>query len=186
MDPNVQALKHYIYELEYAISVEDNDRVKNVTRKIKEHVQSIENEIAVVTNQATGIYYKHINTIEFLYKPIDVDNPYKGDYLEKFSKERAYELTKSGAKEGHDEFWSQHNVLRANVFGIVPVEMISAESAKELIRSGWLSVNVEVLDFGNVHTDLKNIYTYCEESFDNYLTIKEEQTDSTVVLMFAS
>ncbi len=186
MDSNIQALKHYIYELEYALTVQEYDRVKNVARTIKDYVQDIENEVNIVTDRSTGIYYKHINTIEFLYKPVEVVNPYLGDYLEYFSRERTYQLERSGAKEGHDEFWSEHNILKANVFGLVPVPMIGSESAFILEDMGWKRVDVDVLDFGNAHTDLANIYNFCEDSFDRFLAIKEEQTDATLVLKFAS
>lgn len=186
MESNVQALKHYIYELEYALTVKEYDRVKNVSRMIKDHVQAIENEVNNVTDRATGIYYKHINTIEFLYKPIDVENPYRGDYLERFSKERTHDLENAGAKTGHDNFWSEHNILKANVFGLVPVAMIGEVSTEKLLRKGWLRVEVDVLDFGTTHTDLKNIYRFCEDSFEHFLAIKEEQTKATVVLKFAS
>lgn len=186
MESNVQALKHYIYELEYALTIDEYDRVRNVARKMKENIKSIENELDAVTNSATGIYYNHINTLEFVYKPVDVSDPFKGDYLERYSIERTYDLTKAGAKDGHDAFWAEHNILKANVFGIVPVGMIGEDAARQLQRLGWIRVNVDVLDFGHIDHDLKNIYRYCEDSFDHYLTIKEEQTDSTVVLKFAS
>ncbi len=186
METNLQSLKHYIYELEYAISVNDYDRAKNVSRMIKNSVLNVENIINNVTDCATGIYYKHINTIEFLHKPIDVADPYQGDYLEKFAKSRAYDLTKAGAKEGHDKFWLDHSILNTNVFGLVPVPLIPDESVKELIKMGWVKVDVDVLDFGQDASDIRNIYSFCEQSFDNYIALKEEQTDSTVVLMFAS
>lgn len=185
MESNVQALKHYIYELEYALSIDEYDRVRNVARKIKDNIRSIENELEAVTNSATGIYFNHINTLEFLFKPVDVEDPFNGDYLERYAIERTYDLTKAGAKEGHDAFWAEHNILKANVYGIVPVGMIGEEAAANLIKLGWKRVEVDVLDFGHVNHDLKNIYRYCEDSFDNYLTIKEEQTDSTIVLKFA-
>ncbi len=186
MESNLQALKHYIYELEYAVSIDDYERAKNVARMIKSSVSNIENEINNVTDCATGVYYKHINTIEFLYKPIDVADPYQGDYLEKFAKSRTFDLTKAGAKEGHDKFWLQHSVLNANVFGLVPIPLIPDSAVKELIRMGWVKVDVDVLDFGQDASDIKNIYSFCEQSFENYIALKEEETDSTVVLMFAS
>lgn len=186
VESNVQALKHYIYELEYALTIEEYDRVRNVARMIKDNIRGIENELDAVTDSATGIYYNHINTLEFLYKPVDVADPYQGDYLERYSVERAYDLMKAGAKEGHDAFWAEHNILKTNVFGIVPVGMIGEEATQSLQRLGWVKVNVDVLDFGQIDHDLKNIYRYCEDSFDNYVTLKEEQTSSTIVLKFAS
>lgn len=186
MEANLQSLKHYIYELEYAISTADYERAKNVARMIKNSVVNVENEINNVTDCATGVYYKHINTIEFLYKPVDVEDPYKGDYLEKFARTRTFDLTKSGAKEGHDRFWLDHSVLNANVFGLVPVPLIPEDSVAELLNMGWLKVDVDVLDFGQDALDMRNIYSFCEQSFDKYIALKEEQTNSTVVLRFAS
>lgn len=186
MESNVQALKHYIYELEYALSAEEYERAKNVSRKIKEHTEKVDRMIDLVTDCATGIYYNNINRLEFLYKPVEVADPFKGNYFERFAKERAADLIQAGAKEGHDEFWSEHNVLKANVYGLVPVDLISEASADSLIRAGWVRVEVDVLDFGKVDNELKDIYRYCEDSFEHYITLKEEQTDSTLVLKFAS
>lgn len=186
METNLQSLKHYVYELEYAISTNDYDRAKNVSRLIKNSVINVENEIKNVTDCATGVYYKHINTIEFLYKPVEVEDPYKGDYLEKFSKSRTFDLTKAGAKDGHDKFWLEHSVLNANVFGLVPIPLIPEEAVQELQMMGWRRVDVDVLDFGQDTLDMRNIYNFCEQSFDNYIALKEEQTDATVVLKFAS
>ncbi len=186
MESDVQALKHNMYELEYAISIKDFERAKNVSRLIKSSIENIENEINFLTNAATSVYYKHINTIKFLYKPVEVSDPYKGNYLENYSKSRTSELESSGAKEGHDSFWLEHSVLNANVFGLVPVDLIPNEASKALKNLGWIETDVDVLDFGQKDSDLKNIYSFCKQSFENYVALKEQQTNSTIVLMFAS
>ncbi len=186
MESNLQALKHYVYELEYSITAKDYEKAKNISRIIKDTISNVENTINNVTDCATAVYYNQINEIEFLYKPVDVKDPYKGDYLERFAKARTIDLTKALAKEGHDKFWLQHTVLNANVFGLVPVDFISDDSVKALIKMGWVRVNVDVLDFGQDNSDIRNIYSYCEQSFDNYIALVEEETNSTVVLKFAS
>ncbi len=186
MESNLQALKHYIYELEYTVLQEDYEKAKNISRMIKTTVSQVENIINNVTDGATGVYYKHINTIDFLYKPIDVPDPYVGNYLERYAESRAFDLDRAGAKEGHDEFWKEYLVLQANVYGLVPVDLISEMSMNQLMNMGWLRVSVDVLDFGNDATQMREIRAFCQQSFSNYVALKEEQTDATVVLSFAS
>lgn len=186
MESNIEALKHYVYELEYALAEKNTDIIKNVSRKIKENVTALENEVNRVNNNATGVYYKHINTIEFLVKPVEVDKPYEGNYLEQYAAKRAYELERSKALSGHDKFWTEHSVLKTNVFGLVPVEMIPEASTKMLLEMGWKKVNVDVLDFGVNTKDLRQVYSFCDQNFENYLALKEKSTMATVVLKFAA
>ncbi len=186
MESKLAALKHYVYELEYALKTENVDMVKNISRVIKEKVDEVEYNFNMLTNSATGIYYRHINTVDFVYKPIEVADPFKGNYLEKFSASRTYDLTKAGAINVHNEFWQDHSILKTNVFGVVPVDMISDEALYTLLKLGWERVEVDVLDFSNSTTDERDIFDFCEGNFSNYLAIREEQTGDVLVLNFVS
>ncbi len=185
LDSKLATIKHYVYELEYALKIENVDMVKNISRVIREKVDEVENNFNLLTNSATGIYSRHINTIDFLYKPIDVVDPYQGDYLQKFAAARTFELTKAGAIVEHNDFWKAHSILKSNVFGLVPVDMISEESLYTLLKLGWQRVEVDVLDFSNSTRDTKDIFDFCETNFNHYLAIKEHETDEVLVLNFA-
>ncbi len=185
MESKLAALKHYVYELEYALKTEDVDMVKNISRVIRENVDSIEYNFNMLTNNATGIYYKNINNFDFLYKPVEVENPYEGNYLENFAATRTYDLTEAGVINIHNDFWKEHTILRTNVFGMIPVDMLTEESIATLIKLGWNKVEVDVLDFGRSTTNQKDIFDFCDENFNKYLAIREESTDDILVLKFA-
>lgn len=185
MNQQVVALKHYVLELEYALSAKHTDGVLNATRVIKDLLAQVEGDFKSVQQKQTGVYFKAINTIPFLYKPIVIDNPFEGDYLERFSKERYEQLSAAGAIAQHNNFWMEHNVMKGNIFGSVPKELLSEDAVYALKRMGWLEVKVDVLDFGRRVTDVRAISEFCDENFSHYIMIKEEPTQSTLALKFA-
>lgn len=136
-------------------------------------------------NKDTGVYYKKINVLPFLYKPVEAADPYEGDYLEHFSDERTYQLQSTHSIDGHNDFWKEHNVLTGNVFGSVPVDLIPAESAAGLKKCGWKETLVDVLDFGRRVTDTKQLIEFCERNFRHYIMISEEATHSVIALAFS-
>ncbi len=185
MNQQIVALKHYVLELEYALAADHADGVRNATRVMKDLLHQIDTDFSAVKEKNTGVYFKAINTIPFLYKPIQIDNPYDGDYLERFSVERTDQLTHAGALNAHNSFWTDHNVMRGNIFGSVPKELLSDDAAYALKRMGWLEVKVDILDFGRRITDVKAVKEFCDENFNHFIMISEEPTQSTLALKFA-
>ncbi len=185
MKEQIVALKHYVLELEYALSANQSEGVRNASRVMRDLLDQLESDMLSVQEKQTGVYFKAINTIPFLYKPIAVLNPYEGDYLERFSRERHEQLTAAGAIAQHNNFWTDHNVMRGNIFGSVPKELLSEDAIYSLKRMGWEEVKVDILDFGRRITDIKAISEFLEENFDHYIMIKEEPTQSTLALKFA-
>jgi len=185
MNQQIVSLKHYVLELEYALAASDENGVRNASRVIKDLLMQVESDFKSVKDKTTGIYFKAINTIPFLYKPIQVENPYEGDYLERFSKERTEQLMRAGAMTQHNTFWTEHNVMRGTIFGSVPKELISEDAVYALKRMGWLEVKVDVLDFGRRVSDLKQVTEFCDENFEHFIMISEEPTQSTLALKFA-
>ena len=185
MRQQIVALKHYVLELEYALSANQGEGVRNASRVMRDLLDQLEGDFKSVQEKQTGVYFKTINTIPFLYKPIEVTNPYEGNYLESFSRQRHEQLTSAGAIAQHNNFWTDHNVMRGNIFGSVPCELLSEDSVYALKRMGWEEVKVDVLDFGRRVTDVKAISEFLDENFNHYIMIKEENTQSTLALKFA-
>ncbi|MCK8061018.1 MULTISPECIES: hypothetical protein [unclassified Fusibacter] len=185
MNQQIETLKHYVLQLEHAIATSDADVVRNTTRVMKDLLGQIDYDFKSVKEKTTGIYFKSINTIPFLYKPVYKLNPYEGDFLETFSMERTEQLKRAGAIGEHNKFWTDHNVIKGNVFGSVPKELISEDAAFALKQMGWDEVKVEILDFGKRVTDIKEIYEFCEENFKQFIMISEGPTQAMLALKFA-
>lgn len=185
MNQQIVALKHYVLELEYALSANDAQGVSNVSRVMRDLLNQIEGDFKSVQQKQTGVYFKAINTIPFLYKPIHVVNPYEGEYLERYARERYEQLTAAGAIAQHNNFWSEHNVIKGNIFGSVPKELLSEDAIYALKRMGWEEVKVDVLDFGRRITDIRAISEFLDENYTHYIMLKEEPTQSTLALKFA-
>lgn len=185
MSAKIESLKHSVLQLEHAIAIEDVTLIKQMTRVIADTAKQIENTFSMIEQKETGIYFKRINTIQFLYKPMYSKNPYSGNFLENFSRERTYQLTRAGAIDQHNRFWTSHQVIKGNIFGSVPKELISADAVFELKRMGWEEVAVEIIDFGKTTTDIKQLYEFCNANFNKFLFINEQSTKTNLALKFA-
>ncbi len=185
MSAKIESLKHSVLQLEYAMSINDVDIIKNMTRVIANTAQEIANTVSMIEQKETGVYFKRINTIPFLYKPVYTENPYSGDFLEKFSRERTRQLARAGAIDQHNQFWMAHQVINGNIFGSVPKELISENAVFELKRMGWEEVMVEIIDFGETATDIKQLYDFCSANFNKFIFINEQSTKANLALKFA-
>ncbi len=185
MSAKIESLKHSVLQLEHAIATDDLARIKQMVRVIADTARQIENNYAMIEQKETGVYFKRINVIPFLYKPMYTSNPYAGNFLENFSRERTHQLARAGALDPHNKFWTDYQVVNGNIFGSVPKELLSDDSIFELKRMGWEEVAVEVLDFGKSATDIKQLYEFCSANFNKFIFINEQATATHLALKFA-
>lgn len=139
-------------------------------------------------NKRTGVSihlkYNKINTLPFLYKPINRRNYYDGDYLVKFAEDRTRDLKDAKALDAHNKFWIEHKTVKGNIFGSLPTEFLNEKEKNSLYRNGWRDVSVDILDMKGDNTELRDVIKFCEESFNYYILIKEEQTNSYLILKY--
>ena len=143
MQPAIYELKKEILELERAGYIKDLNQIRKVLNRIRFICDEIEDgtvEIPEVT-----ISYKRINKLPFIYKPILRKDYFKGDYLEKFSLERTMQLKEADALITHNNFWKEHEDVKGNVFGSLPVDMMTTKSFSKLLQMGWCETNVTYL-----------------------------------------
>jgi hypothetical protein len=159
--------------------------IKNIAAQIKTDYWStyVEHEEIVIQPISKVADYKTINTIEFLYKPMHFINIYEGNEIEYFARERSEELLESGAIEAHNDFWQSHEIIYGNVYGSVPLELISKDSVGKLIRCGWRKANVDIIEFKTGLTD-GEIRDIAEQKFRHYIIIKEIDTQGTLLLRY--
>ncbi len=181
----INSLKAAVLELEQAVKESDGagfnrnlQMIRELCSDLKLVTQSRE------TETRKDVPYQVINTIPFLMKPVMRENLFEGNYLETFSEERTEQLMRSGAINNHNEFWKQHDTIRGNVYGSVPVELIAPEAAAALSSCGWETVEVDILDFGRKRVDIRLATEFCQKNFDYYILVKETSTDMVLALVF--
>ncbi|SHK15296.1 hypothetical protein [Paramaledivibacter caminithermalis] len=187
MEQEISALKRAIFELER------NDSLGNITKlssNIDDIISICEKIKSTLKAQESDKYKKIklncviINTIPFIYKPILVKNYYEGDYIVRFGEQRAEDLKQAGALNAHNEFWIQHKTIKGNIFGSIPKELLDENSLKKLLRSGWREAEVDIIDIKDSHRDIKEIISFCENTFNHYILLKEELTNTHLILHY--
>lgn len=181
----INSLKNAVSELEKAVRESDGvafnrnlQMIKEICSDLKLVTQSRE------TDSRKDMPYKTINTIPFLMKPVMRGNIFEGSYLETFSEERTEQLMHSRAINNHNEFWKQHDTIRGNIYGSVPVELIAEDSVEALLNYGWEIVEVDILDFGRNRVDIRQVTEFCQKNFDYFILVKESSTDMILALVF--
>lgn len=147
------------------------DQIKEMVELLSsiynEKVNSYE---GVATNRSKNV--EPINEIEFLVKPFDYRMLNVDDtYVEKFSIIRTNELEKSDTLKAHDTFWQSHYIVKGNIYGSVPFELVDEKSVSLLRSYGWYVKKVKVYELG------KNFDVQSERAFLNrfskFMLIKE-------------
>lgn len=180
----VSEMESYIYCNNYNKVNQLADELLNMTKKIKEQCANIDsygNNINKAANDYPG--FTLISTLPFLYKPIEVKNYYEGDYLEKFGEKRTEDLKSAKALELHNRFWMSNNVESGNVFGSVPLELISKDSANALLSYGWEKTEVSIYETEEVN--LKELDRFCSRTFRRYIIATEMRNNTKLILKYS-
>lgn len=181
----INTLKAAVLELEQAVKESDGssfNRNLQIIRELCSDLKLVTQSRETETRK--DLPYKTINTIPFLMKPVMRENLFEGNYLENFSEERTEQLMHSRAINNHNEFWKQHDTIRGNIYGSVPVELIAEDSVTALLNYGWEIVEVDILDFGRKRVDIRLVTEFCQKNFDYYILVKESSTDMVLALVF--
>jgi len=145
---------------------------------------SIKNELEEKKKLTEDIQVNHINSIPFIYKPVLKKNYYEGNYLEEFSNMRTSELKEAKSLDIHNKFWQTHEILRGNIFGSLPKELVSKESVSKLERYGWDEVVVEVYEISDRKCSMRDLVEFCELRYPNFLMVKEKNTTAELILYY--
>lgn len=188
MQQEIYALRKAIIEIERNIASKDNDVLLKNIDEIIYLCQNLKNSLSqnntVKIFESTNIDCKKINRISFIYKPLTQRNYFEGDYLVEFAEERTRELKEAGILDIHNNFWTDHKTIKGNVFGSVPKELINTKAENSLLKNGWREVDVNILDIKNRNINVKEIIKFCENNFEYYILIKEESTNTFLILQY--
>ncbi len=161
----------------------------------KKHVQQLLDEIILFCNRMKenikgtpkilcGIDVERINQIIFLYKPVLKKDYYEGSYLEEFARQRTYELQNTRSLDIHNQFWKSHEVIKGNVFGSLPMELIRYDSIKKLKKYGWKEAMVDILEIKERKCTHRELAEYCEEQYGHFIIVNEKSTGSELILHY--
>lgn len=196
MQSKIYSLRRVLVSLEDAVSYcnikkfnDDIAKIEDLVDSLKkefydENSAKIEKEKMKTIEKTEKFNGEIINTLEFIYKPVDVVNVYDGNYLELFSERRTEELSKAYAINNHNEFWKQHSTINGNIYGSVPCELIKESSIDALVNFGWLPVEVDIIDYNDEISELSKLTEYCERSYEHFIIIREQNTEDPLVLHY--
>lgn len=161
----------------------------NQIRKLCDHLENtfkedVEHHKRTQERFRSKYKYEYVNEVNFLVKTVSVSNAFTDDYLENFVMVRTNQLEGAGAMDRHNEFWLDYTVIHGNVYGSVPLELLSKESGAKLKTYGWKETPVKVYDFGNQLEMTMAFYEFCDLEFGHYILVKESETGSYMMLQY--
>lgn len=190
MKDAIRITKRLVSEMESYIYCDNYSKISQLTDELIDILSQIKAQCnnagkLAKNNKENAIYpgFKLISTLQFLYKPILVKNYYEGDYLEKFGMRREEELKRANVFELHNKFWTSNNVEGGNVFGSIPLDLISREAAQKLSSFGWKETEVSVYEIGK-EIDIRELDEFCSKTFSHYIIATEMRNNTILVLKY--
>ncbi|BEP28946.1 hypothetical protein [Helicovermis profundi] len=190
MQNKIYEMRKILFLLEQSILYCETDKFYKEIGKMETVIDDLKESFAKETNcsvefkEVKNINKKILNTIEFVYKPITVLNVFEGNYLENFSNERTEQLSIARAINNHNEFWKQHTTIHGNIYGSVPIELISSESLEILYKLGWKKIKTNIIEIRGSKDSSQDIVDYCDKYLDYYIIVLEESTKTRLILEY--
>lgn len=192
MNSKFDELRKALYDLEREYNNNNIEKFDKEINKIRVSLYDIKKEFEdglkiepeTVDNAIDCGQTDVINTLQFLYKPMDDITYYRDEYIERFGEQRTEELMKSMAINQHNEFWKLHETVNGNVYGSVPIELINKESISKLLDFNWNIVDVNIREFPCGEHSTKEMVEYCNRNYDYYIIIIEKETRTHLILEY--
>ncbi|WZL74276.1 hypothetical protein QBE52_05935 [Clostridiaceae bacterium 35-E11] len=184
MKVNVHEIKKIADQIERVKMLGNRMMMKKLLDDMIGVCHDIKRELEETEKINESMKLQKINLIPFIYKPILKKNYYEGTYLEEFAHRRTADLKEANALDIHNKFWQTHEVLRGNVFGSMPVELITNNAIHKLQRLGWDKVKVNILEIQERKCSMKEMVVYCEMNYRHFLIVNEKSTGAELVLHY--
>ncbi|MEW9121066.1 MAG: hypothetical protein AB2421_00050 [Thermotaleaceae bacterium] len=184
MQQNIEIIKKVVAELERIAITGNKLRAEALVDQLIDVSMEIKKDIEYKKSLQSNIKLDEINELPFLYKPVLKKNYYEGKYLEEFAQKRTSDLKDAKVLDTHNKFWQTHEVLRGNVFGSVPEELISKEAVRKLTNYGWDRVSVRILEIKERECSIKELLEYCELQFNKFLIVREKSSGAELILSY--
>lgn len=184
MKATIHDVQKIFREIEKASDCGDKVRLQKLLDDMIVECQRMKTEIDEKKKILGDIEISYINSIPFIYKPVLKKNYYEGNYLEEFSAMRTSELKEAKSLDIHNKFWQTHEILRGNIFGSVPKDLINKEAVARLERYGWDEVTVEIYEINKRDCTMKDMVEFCELRYAKFLMVKEKSTGAELILHY--
>ncbi|WP_129599656.1 hypothetical protein [Anaerophilus nitritogenes] len=181
---NTYEIKRLADQIERALEIGNKVHLERLVNEMMQTCNRIKIQLQEKKKISHAIQLEEINTIPFVYKPILKKNYYEGTYLEEFSERRTIELKDAKVLDLHNKFWKTYEVLRGNVFGSMPLELIAKEEAQKLKYFGWDEVNVQILEIREKSCSMKDLADYCAMHYEHFLIVNEKSTGAELILYY--
>lgn len=184
MEGNIHTIKKIADHIEWAMLVGNKIKIEEYIDDMINTCKGIKVDIENKNRHEKDIDIEIINQIPFLYKPILKKDYYEGNYLEEFCEKRTTELNQAQALTDHNKFWQTHEIIKGNIFGSLPAELISKEAEKKLLYFGWEDIKVNVIEIIKYDCDMKSLIEYCEAKYNYFVIVKEKSTGADMILHY--
>ncbi len=194
MENIVTKLKILINKLERALFLADKEQIRRLAEEIEllsaKLVAKSDNSPAMLleqeqtkTNKVINLKSSVIAERDFLYKPVMVADPYQGDYLLGFARERSRDLKEAGVFDSHNHFWQDYDIVRANVFGCLPFDLIMETGLALLEKRGWLRARAKYLQIEN-KCSTNDLTEQLMMKYNAYIIVKDKQSAELCAFAF--
>lgn len=118
--------------------------------------------------------------VMFLYKPAYFGESKLEKELDFYASERQEDLRRAGVVDLYEDFWNSRTVIKTNIYGAIPFQVLDDVQGASLMRFGWRPAEVDLIileDGDSLDGDrLKN-----EDG--KFIVLKERPDDESLVLM---
>ncbi|MCT4595658.1 MAG: hypothetical protein N4A57_15525 [Anaeromicrobium sp.] len=184
MQGKVRNIKRVATHIEWAMTIGNKEKLINHIEEMMSLCNEVKAGIMEEKKPNCDINVEVINEIPFLYKPILKKDYYEGTYLEDFGEQRSEDLKLSKAMNNHNKFWQSYEIIKGNIFGSVPKELLSEDSIRDLKRFGWDECTVNVIDVLERKCDFDEMIKFCESEYGKYVIVKEKSSEVEMILHY--
>lgn len=120
------------------------------------------------------------NKVMFLYKPAYFGESKLEKELDFYASERQEDLRRAGLVDIYEEFWNSRTVIKTNIYGAIPCEVLSDEQGSSLMRFGWrpAEVDLAIVKDGEIPDEQQ-----LKGEDGKFIVLKERKDDKSLLLM---
>lgn len=116
----------------------------------------------------------------FLYKPAFLRDAKIAQDLEFYIQERQEELSYAGVAQVYENYWRARNVIKTNIYGAIPVSMLTDEQSETLQRYGWRIAETASCA---VYRE-ESVESQIDTESDNYIVFQEHDDNMLTIVQF--
>lgn len=127
-----------------------------------------------------GLEFATEHAVTFLYKPAYFGESKLEKELDFYASERQEDLRRAGVVDIYEDFWNSRTVIKTNVYGAIPSQVLDDDQGASLMRFGWRTAEVDliILKDGDFLDDDR-----LKKEDGKFIVLKERPEDESLLLM---